>query len=601
MTAVPAAFGPEYLPRDTVIAKRYRIVREIGRGGYSVVYEARDQQLRSPVAVKLLVAPPSSAALARERLKREASAIRNLSHPNIVTLFDYVEEGPWNLLVMELVTGSDLATRIADAGPLDPAEVRDIGIAVASALQAAHEQGILHRDVKPQNILIDDSGQAKLVDFGSAKLEDRTGVTHTGGIVGTLAYTPPELLRDRRGDARSDVYSLGMTLHYALTGSLPGAGSPHLPPEASPAGHRPGDLDGTIPEWLSNAVARATAESPSSRFSTAGLTADALIHGEDNPTAAAPMPTATTRCLVCQAPDPMGTVVCPSCVGSSDRNNTLIVINPTNRRRRKDVMAALGAIMPVGTSRGALEALATGHGSLVRVPAEAAERTIEHLADRGIPARAVPAGGAWLELPKPYYALLGLILAAGIAGATAVPLLVWTTPAMVVLLGIAGQQRMRKANMPARLRGQPANTPAEERALETIAALSNGTAQELLADFVRVARASTDLGDRSEIMEAAREAAEDLANVDETLAVLDANRGRSVRSEHWWDTVSRFEHARQRLVQQLLDALATLGRANLLPHAEDSARALAEIVEALGARAEIEADARREVELLLSS
>ena len=107
MTAVPAAFGPEYLTRDTVIAGRYRIVREIGRGGYSVVYEARDLQLRSPVAVKLLVAPPSSAALARERLKREASAIRNLCHPNIVTLFDYVEDGPWTILVMELVTGSD--------------------------------------------------------------------------------------------------------------------------------------------------------------------------------------------------------------------------------------------------------------------------------------------------------------------------------------------------------------------------------------------------------------------------------------------------------------------------------------------------------------
>ena len=601
MTAVPAAFGPEYLPRDTVIAGRYRIVREIGRGGYSVVYEARDQQLRSPVAVKLLVAPPSSAALARERLKREASAIRNLAHPNIVALFDYVEDGPWTILVMELVTGSDLATRIADAGALSPADVREMGMAVASALQAAHEHGILHRDVKPQNILIDDNGQAKLVDFGSAKLEDRTGVTHTGGIVGTLAYTPPELLANRRGDARSDVYSLGMTLHYALTGSLPAGTSPHLPPPPSPAGHRPGDLNDSVPEWLNDTVARATAESPGSRFSTAALLADALTRGEDEFSSATRTSVATSRCLVCRGPDPMGTIVCPTCTGDSDANDTLIVITPTERRRRKEIILALGGIMPPGTARGTLEALATGHGSLVRVPALAAEHAVERLGNDGIPTRAVPAGGAWHNLPRPFYVMLGLVLAGGLAGASVVPTLIWTTPVVAALLGIAAHRYMRRAVMPAKARGRPAIRPAEAQALATIASLPDGTARELLADFVRAARASVEPADRDHVTEAAREAAEDLANVDEVLAVLDARRGQSVRSKNWWDTVARFEHTRQQLVQQLLDALAALSRANLLSQAGESAAALAEIVEALGVRAEIEADARTEVELLLKS
>lgn len=601
MTAVPAAFGPEYLIRGTVIAGRYRIIREIGRGGYSVVYEAHDQQLRSPVAVKLLVAPPSSAAMARERLKREASAIRNLSHPNIVTLFDYVEEGPWNLLVMELVTGSDLATRIADAGPLDHAEVQEMGIAVASALQAAHVQGILHRDVKPQNILIDDDGHAKLVDFGSAKLEDRTGVTHTGGIVGTLAYTPPEILANRRGDARSDVYSLGMTLHYALTGSLPANTSPHLPPPASPEGHRPGDLDDSVPEWLNETVARATAESPGSRFSTAALLADALTRGEDEFASAAGTAIATSRCLVCQSPDPLGTIVCPTCTGDSARNDTLIVVTPTRGGERKSVMAALGRIMPPGTTRGTLEGLATGHGALVRTPAAAAERAVQYLADRGIPTRAVPAGGAWHDLPRPFYLLLSFVLIGGLAGAMVVPAFAWTTPAMVVLLGIGAQRHMRKSAVTAKAAGKPANTPAEDQALATIATLSDGAARELLADFVRLARNAADPADRTPILDAAREAADDLARVDETLAILDARRAPTARSKNWWDTVAQFERARHRLVQQLLDALAALGQANLLSRADDPGTVLLEIVEGLGTRAEIEADARREVELLLSS
>ena len=151
-----------------VLLDRFELVEELGRGGYSVVYAARDSKLDQEVAIKLLVPPPATAQTARERMRREAQAVRALSHPNIVRLYDYLEDGPWSFLVMERIDGDDLAERLKRDGPLPVDEVVKIGRGLASALAAAHDKGILHRDVKPQNVLLDSSGP-RLVDFGSAK------------------------------------------------------------------------------------------------------------------------------------------------------------------------------------------------------------------------------------------------------------------------------------------------------------------------------------------------------------------------------------------------------------------------------------------------
>src|SRR2546426_5340268 len=151
---LPAVVEPTYLAPGVVLADRYEIAEEIGRGGYSVVYRARDRRVGSDVAIKLLVPPPAAARLARERLRREVQAVRTLSHPNIVAVYDVVDDGPWSFVVMEYVRGPDLALRVRQRGPLDPDAAARLGRDITAALAAAHHRAILHRDVKPQTILL---------------------------------------------------------------------------------------------------------------------------------------------------------------------------------------------------------------------------------------------------------------------------------------------------------------------------------------------------------------------------------------------------------------------------------------------------------------
>src|SRR5256885_2842485 len=175
---------PTYLTPGVVLQDRYEIADEIGRGGFSIVYRARDRRVGADVAIKLLVPPPAAARLARARLRREVQAVRQLSHPNIVAVYDVVDDGPWSFVVMEYVAGPDLAVRVRQRGPLDPDAAARLGREVSEALAAAHGRGILHRDVKPQNILLAPDGRARLTDFGSARLAGQETATHTGGRVG---------------------------------------------------------------------------------------------------------------------------------------------------------------------------------------------------------------------------------------------------------------------------------------------------------------------------------------------------------------------------------------------------------------------------------
>jgi serine/threonine-protein kinase len=145
---------PTYLTPGVVLQDRYEIADEIGRGGFSIVYRARDRRIGADVAIKLLVPPPAAARLARERLRREVQAVRQLSHPNIVAVYDVVDDGPWSFVVMEYVPGPDLAVRVRQRGPLDADAAARVGRDITAALAAAHRRGILHRDVKPQNILL---------------------------------------------------------------------------------------------------------------------------------------------------------------------------------------------------------------------------------------------------------------------------------------------------------------------------------------------------------------------------------------------------------------------------------------------------------------
>ena len=303
---------------------RYEIDRELGRGGYSVVYLARDRELDTDVALKLLVPPPAAAKVARERMRREVQAVRGLSHANIVAVFDFLEEGPVELhrdgvRPRPRPAGSGGRPRAARRGH----RRRDSAATWRRRSAAAHRRGILHRDVKPQNILLDPDGRARLTDFGSAKLDGQLGVTGSGTLAGTLAYTAPEVLAGRRGDARADVYALGLTLYYALTGDLPERSSPHLPPTPAPKDFARGACAPAAPAWLDDVVAHATPAAAEDRFPTAASLDEALARPG---AASALLMDGGGTCLLCAGPDPLALGLCPACGGSTDAADTLVFL-----------------------------------------------------------------------------------------------------------------------------------------------------------------------------------------------------------------------------------------------------------------------------------
>jgi serine/threonine protein kinase len=206
----------------SVLGGRYRRVRRLGRGAMGDVWLAEDQLLHRPVAVKSIAATGPIDQLDLDRMMREARLAARLNHPNAVAVYDLVVEDGRPNVVMEYVAGDTLAGElVAAGGGLPPARVAAVGAAVADALDEAHRLGIAHRDVKPANILITERGTAKLADFGVARIFDDGGSTTTGLVIGTPAYVAPEVVRGGPADARSDIWSLGITLYAALEGHPP--------------------------------------------------------------------------------------------------------------------------------------------------------------------------------------------------------------------------------------------------------------------------------------------------------------------------------------------------------------------------------------------
>ena len=211
-----------------MIAGRYELKDLVGSGGMSSVYCAFDTLLERNVALKILHAHYGEDAGYVERFRREARAVAQLSHPNIVTVIDRGEEDGRQFIVFELIDGENLKEIVERAGPLPVRRVLELGLEVGRALAFAHAQGLVHRDVKPQNVLVNGDGRAKVTDFGIVRSVDGVGNTETGTVLGTSQYIAPEQARGDHIDVQTDVYSFGVVLYELLTGEVPYSGDNFL-------------------------------------------------------------------------------------------------------------------------------------------------------------------------------------------------------------------------------------------------------------------------------------------------------------------------------------------------------------------------------------
>ena len=211
-----------------LIGERYELKDVVGTGGMSTVYRAYDSLLERHVALKILHDRFTDDDEYVERFRHEARAVAQLSHPNIVTVIDRGEQDGRQFIVFELVAGENLKELVERTGPLPVRRVLELGLDIARALAFAHASGLIHRDVKPQNVLLDGEGQPKVTDFGIARSLDAVGHTQTGTVLGTSHYIAPEQARGQRVDKQTDVYSFGVVLFELLTGAVPYAGDNFL-------------------------------------------------------------------------------------------------------------------------------------------------------------------------------------------------------------------------------------------------------------------------------------------------------------------------------------------------------------------------------------
>src|SRR5918997_910064 len=282
----------EESPPESSSGARYLPRRLIGSGGMAEVYLARDRELDRDVAIKRLRQHYAHDEEVVERFEREARSAASLSHPNVVSVYDRGETDDGSYyIVMEYVPGGNLKERILEKGALPPEEAIEVGLQVARALRAAHKQGMVHRDVKPQNVLLTESGEAKVADFGIARAAAASTVTKTGFVVGSAHYLSPEQALGHPATPRSDLYSLGVVLYEMLTGRVPhdaetqvGIVMKHVSGRPLP----PAEVNPDVPEGLDAVVARLLARDPEDRYrDAAALIEDLKRVQRDEPLAMA--------------------------------------------------------------------------------------------------------------------------------------------------------------------------------------------------------------------------------------------------------------------------------------------------------------------------
>jgi hypothetical protein len=362
-----------------VLAGRYELGPVLGQGGMARVHKAVDRQLGRPVAVKVLAPPFDRDRAFVERFRREARAAAGLSHPNIVAVFDSGSDDGTHYIVTELAQGETLAERLRRDGSMPPQQVVDVAVDVCRALTAAHERGLIHRDVKPGNVMLLEDGRVKVVDFGIARAAGSDTLTGTGVVMGSTAYLSPEQASGGPVDERSDLYSLGCVLFEMLTGQVPfRADTPvatmyrHVNEEPP----RPSSI-APVPAGLEDVVMRCLEKDPKRRFGSAAELERALLavplatDGDTQPLAAVGAAADETRPIQ-------------------------VATRPSRPRRRvpRWMFAVAGVVLLVGLVAFAIAA--TSHSLRPRAEARAAARDA---AENALPPETPPSfATAWSHL-----------------------------------------------------------------------------------------------------------------------------------------------------------------------------------------------------------
>ena len=268
-----------------ILNQRYEIEEKIGDGGMATVYRGRDTRLNRLVAIKVLHAHHANDINFLQRFSHEAQAAANLRHPSIVDIYDVGQEDRQHFIVMEFVDGHDLKSIILRKRQLPIEQVLTIGAAIADGLDTAHNLGMVHRDVKPQNILVTHDGTAKITDFGIAKSGLSTALTETGVTFGTADYISPEQAKGQPATAQSDIYALGVTIYEALTGQLPFSGDSAVAVAMQHVGSKPPPIrrhNPNVSAALEQLILRALAKNPADRPASAREFANLLRAQEES-------------------------------------------------------------------------------------------------------------------------------------------------------------------------------------------------------------------------------------------------------------------------------------------------------------------------------
>ena len=370
-----------------VFSNRYRIERELAHGGMAEVYLARDESLDRLVALKALFPEYAREPSFVERFRREAQAAANLNHPNIVAIYDWGQESGTYFIVMEYVEGRSLRDLIRSEGRLEPGQAADITAEIASALAFAHRSGVVHRDVKPGNVLLTRSGTVKVTDFGIARAGTSDGLTQTGSVMGTATYFSPEQAQGLAVDGRSDVYSVGVVLYELVCGVAPFvAESPvsvaykHVREEPIP----PSQRNPEVPAALEQIIMSALAKDPEHRYQSADdLRADLLRFRRGRPLVAAPI-----TALVAEVPSTTNPGL-GAYMSSATIASPRVPVDPTPpydrepRRRRHPatftiltllaLVAVVGAILLISMKLGGNQVTVTVPGVVGKTQAQATQ------------------------------------------------------------------------------------------------------------------------------------------------------------------------------------------------------------------------------------